>query len=270
MRLTSLAARAATGPAIAAACWSVPAVSVLGTFSTRPRQLLGARLRGPDRREVALTFDDGPSESTTRSILEELDRLKLVATFFVLGEAVRDYPALVEAIANQGHEIALHGDSHRHHLLSSPRQLRTDLAAGMSTLLEMGIKPAFYRPPYGQVALGTLVAAREMGLRIVLWNSWGREFADTDEESIVARLTRQLGPGSILLLHDSDRHSTSGTAQRAKGALEALAGRLCELELQAVRVSDLLSPVRAFETVSRPQPPRGAETRVSTGSPTSR
>ncbi len=68
--------------------------------------------RGPERAEVALTFDDGPSPRTTRRVLAALDAAGARATFFVVGHKVSQHPELTREIVERGHELGLHGFEH--------------------------------------------------------------------------------------------------------------------------------------------------------------
>src|SRR5437016_5093785 len=95
----------------AAALWAAPAAAPV----CRPLAdafHIDRRLAGPG---VALTFDDGPHPDGTPAILELLASAKATATFFLVGEQVERYPEVARAVADAGHEIALHG--YRHTLL---------------------------------------------------------------------------------------------------------------------------------------------------------
>lgn len=177
---------------------------------------------------VALTFDDGPSPATTPRILAELERLDVRATFFLLGSEVERYPWAARAVAEAGHEIAVHGHWHRNHLVRSVRAVRYDLARALDAIgTHTGQRPAWFRPPYGVVSRGTRVAAHEQGLRLVLWSSWGRDWrAHATPTSVLADLTHRLHGGATLLLHDSDATSAPGSPLVTLATLEDLVARV--------------------------------------------
>src|SRR5256885_637622 len=76
-----------------------------------------------------------------------------------------------------------------------------------------GAWPRFYRPPYGVLSAGALTAARRLGLTPVLWTCWGREWAaGATPRTVATTLTRNLGGGATVLLHDSDCTSPPGSA----------------------------------------------------------
>lgn len=190
---------------------------------------------------MALTFDDGPSPATTPAVLDALDEHGLRATFFLLGEAVAAAPELAVEVARRGHEVACHGMAHVHHLLRPPGPVLADTAGAVRQLRSLGLPPRFYRPPYGQVAAATLVAARAARCEVVLWSAWGREFAETTPEPVLDRIAAGLRPGAIVLLHDSDACSPPGTAGRTLAALSGVAEELARRRLRARTLAEVLS-----------------------------
>ncbi len=175
-------------------------------------------------------------------VLDALERAKMRATFFCLGEQARSNPSLVEEIVGRGHEIGAHGHRHSRHLLHSAGYIARDLERCTAAMSAMGVRPAFFRPPYGQVAGGSIAAARRYGLELVLWSAWGREWADQDAASVTRRIERRLGPGSIVLLHDSDASARTGTADRAAEVVGRLSETLAARGLSAVTMSELVRP----------------------------
>lgn len=216
-------------------------MAVLASFlDVPPRRVAGSLVAGPPRAEVALTFDDGPSPSGTPAVLDRLDRLGLPGTFFVLGSAAAEEPELVAEIAGRGHEVASHGMVHAHHLLRTPGWVRRDTAAAVGLLDALGVRPRWYRPPYGQVSAATLRAARRQGCSVVLWSGWGREFSERDPGRVLDRVLGALAPGAVLLLHDSSAWSTPGTAERTAEVLPAIAEGLEARGLSATTLTGLL------------------------------
>ena len=209
----------------ALAAWAAPWASALEPV----RPALFPRLAGLGAPGgVALTFDDGPDPRGTPAVLEHLDRLGWRATFFLLGSMARRNPGLAAEVAAAGHEVAVHGFAHRTHLLRHPGRLVDDVRRGRDAGAEAtGRAPAMFRPPYGTVSAGTLVAARAAGLRLVLWSSWGRDWrAGITPDDVAADLRRGLRPGATILLHDSDCTSAPGSWRTTAAALPRLADDL--------------------------------------------
>jgi peptidoglycan/xylan/chitin deacetylase (PgdA/CDA1 family) len=220
-RGAALSLTAAAGAFLADA---LPAVTVF----PRLRRSVAPRLSGVGRHgHVALTFDDGPDPVSTPSVLAELDRLGLRATFFVLGAQVRRWPSLAAEVAAAGHELALHGDRHRSHLLQSPRAVAEDVARALDAVAgATGAEPRFLRPPYGVLTGATLLAARRHRLAPVLWTAWGHDWEPTaTPTTVLSELSRDLEAGATVLLHDSDCTSAPASWRAGLGALEGLRER---------------------------------------------
>ena len=170
-----------------------------------PRFDLGGRSlrRGPAAgRAVALTFDDGPGEDTP-AVLAALATAGVRATFFVLGEAARRRPDLVRAVAERGHEVGLHGDTHARLAFAGPRRIARELDRGAEAIRAAGVEPApLFRAPHGWKGPLLTRAVEARGLRLVAWTRGVFDTARPGAEVIAARATRRMRPGEILLLHD--------------------------------------------------------------------
>jgi peptidoglycan/xylan/chitin deacetylase (PgdA/CDA1 family) len=177
-----------------------------------------------DQRHVALTFDDGPDPRSTPKFLSTLDDLGVKATFFVLGRMLARAPDLGRDLLAAGHEIALHGWSHRCLLARGPRSTHDDLARGYDTIATVtGTPPRLYRPPYGVLTAGALASARRLGLTPVLWSAWGVDWrSGATSASVLATVRRDLAGGGTILLHDSDCTSAPDSWRATLGALTPL------------------------------------------------
>ncbi len=223
------------GGAAAVASHFAPAISWFFPLTKRVfPDLMGVR----DPHEVALSFDDGPDPAFTPQVLEILRDANIKATFFMLGEMVRRYPAVARSVAAEGHEIALHGLSHRNSLLRSPRSIGYDLATAKEIIeTTTGCQVTLMRPPYGVIAPATLWNARKLGLRIVLWTSWGRDWRrPATPETVLGDLLRHGLGGGTVLLHDSDCTSAPGSTFATIGALQALIETCAQRGLRLVPV----------------------------------
>ncbi|WP_238009449.1 polysaccharide deacetylase family protein [Dactylosporangium sp. AC04546] len=186
---------------------------------------------------VALTLDDGPDPGSTPAFLTSLARLRVPATFFVLGAMAAKAPGLLRRIHDDGHEIAVHGWTHRDHLRMTPGRVHDELARTADLIAgTCGAAPVWFRPPYGILAAGSLLAAARLGLRPVLWSAWGRDWEAGATTGTVLSHLRSGGirGGATLLLHDSDCAAAPGAWRSALGALTAIAG---ECERQGLRLA---------------------------------
>ena len=88
----------------------------------------------------------------------------------------------------------------------------------------VGSRPFWFRPPYGAISSGTVLAARRLRLQMVLWTSWGKDWRDSATPlNVAAEVERGLAPGATVVLHDSDCASAPGAWRSALGSLPLLA-----------------------------------------------
>jgi len=190
---------------------------------------------------VALTFDDGPDRGIDQ-FLRELDRLRLRATFFLVGEQVERFLSAPTEIVSAGHEIAVHGYRHGLHLRRTPWELADDLRRARAIIEDAaGCTTKLYRPPYGVFSAGSWCESGRQGWQRVLWSRWGR---DWERRSTPERIARVIGTpvgGDVVLLHDSDRYSAPDSWRATLAALPIIAERLAEQSLSIGSVSDLLA-----------------------------
>lgn len=191
---------------------------------------------------VALTFDDGPDRRSTPRILDELDRLGMPATFFVLGEMHEQDPGLTREVFDRGHEIGIHGWSHRSHLFRSHRSIRRDVQRSVTAHEDVfGEPPRWFRPPYGSLSASTLGVAHRCGVRTVLWSVAGRDWSErATATSVFENVKDGLGPGATVLLHDSDCTSAPASWRSTLGALPLLADLFERRQLSPVTLSQHL------------------------------
>lgn len=199
-------------------------------------QLFGRTLiAGPDPRELALTYDDGPNPAATPQLLDLLARHNVRATFFLIGNFVGREPALARQVAAAGHTIGNHTMSHLRLSLQPASRIREELTA-CNALLEdtLGQRVRLFRPPFGARRPAVLRIARELNLTPILWNVSAHDWDPIGPEGIYRNLSEGIarnqrsGRASNLLMHDgghlglnTPRLDTVAATQRL---LEAHAG----------------------------------------------
>jgi peptidoglycan-N-acetylglucosamine deacetylase len=194
---------------------------------------LGVPRRLADIDGVAITFDDGPHPEGTPAVLEVLAAVDIKATFFLVGEQVERRPELAAEIARQGHVVALHGYTHRPQPAMSQKAVQNDVERGAAVVESAaGTTVAWHRPPYGLYSAAGLSAVRARGLRPLLWSRWGKDWRRfTTPARIARRATTNVHPGDVILLHDADFYSSTGSHERT---VEALALIVRELKRQKI------------------------------------
>jgi peptidoglycan/xylan/chitin deacetylase (PgdA/CDA1 family) len=232
-------------------------IVVVGAAAARTAPLIGCvrplraalwpQLAGVGRHDhVALTFDDGPDPKGTPRILDELARLDIRATFFLLGSMTVRHPHVARMITDAGHEIGVHGTLHVNHQLRTPTDVRNDIAQAVDLITDVtGEQPVWFRPPYGALTWASLRAASDLDLRTVLWSTWGRDWrARATPESVSSDVARHLKGGATILLHDSDCTSAPNSWHATLGALAQIAARARSenLEIGCLRDHGLVAP----------------------------
>jgi peptidoglycan/xylan/chitin deacetylase (PgdA/CDA1 family) len=179
---------------------------------------------------VALTFDDGPHPRSTPFFLRELDRRGIRATFFLLGSELARNPNLAREMTAAGHEVALHGWHHRRMVWYGPLRTYDEIARGRDLIADTtGVRPTWFRPPYGVFTTAALVSAKRLDLQPVLWTCWGWDWSSkSTPERVFQTVTKALAGGGTVLLHDSDVAGAVGAWQSTLGALPRLLDECAE------------------------------------------
>jgi peptidoglycan/xylan/chitin deacetylase (PgdA/CDA1 family) len=198
--------------------------------------------RGPStRRSVALTFDDGPSEST-QELMDVLEAHEAPATFFQCGANVARLGEVARAVAQRGHEIGNHSYSHPRFYFRSPEFFEDELARAQQTIGDIaGVKPSLFRAPFGIRWPGLGAAQQKLGLLGVMWTVIGRDWI-LPAEAIVNRVIRRVRNGAIICLHDG---RTLQPKPAVAETLEAVRRLIPMLQAEGYRletVSQLLCP----------------------------
>jgi peptidoglycan-N-acetylglucosamine deacetylase len=192
----------------AAGLW--PRSSVLGPNVTRLPAAASAQ------GAVAITIDDGPDPQATPAVLDLLASLgsrthPAHATFFCIGEQVRRHPALVRRIVAAGHSVQNHSQHHRHHFsLLGPQGLAREIGDAQALLADTtGQLPHCFRAPAGLRNPLLDPVLHRLNLHLVSWTRRGFDTRVAAPQQVLARLTRGLAAGDILLLHDGHARRTA-------------------------------------------------------------
>lgn len=167
---------------------------------------------------IYLTFDDGVDSKYTTEVLRVLKTHKIPATFFVVAEFAKDNPEIIEAIKKDGHVVGLHSLQHKNEIFQTPRNTRKDFFESMKILNGLGIKPKFFRPPWGHFSLAAINEINNENLKVILWNVIVGDWkANIDARTIADRLLSETEKGDIICLHDG-----RGKNDAPKRTVEAL------------------------------------------------
>ena len=228
----------ALGGSACAAC-ALMAYAVRGRSSAwlAPSVYRGSR----QRRSIALTFDDGPSEGTNQ-LLQILNRYQAPATFFACGMNVKRLPAVARAVAAAGHEIGNHTYSHPALYLRSRRFIRDELGAAQSIIADTtGAVPTLFRAPFGARWFGLRQAQRELNLLGVMWTVLGLDWK-LPADRIARRILSGAENGAILCLHDGRGAQSNPDIHETLEAVEQIVPVLQARGFTFQTVSQLLCP----------------------------
>jgi len=163
-----------------------------------------------NRREIALTIDDGPDPVVTPQVLDLLDRYEVRATFFCIGDKAARHPDLCREIVRRGHSIENHSQHHSHRFALLGRSgFMRELQTAQTTLTAItGRQPQFFRAPAGLRNPFLDPVLTKLGLRLTSWSARGFDTRINDTAQVSQRLLRDLRPGAILLVHDGNAART--------------------------------------------------------------
>ncbi|HWF50693.1 MAG TPA: polysaccharide deacetylase family protein [Solirubrobacteraceae bacterium] len=168
------------------------------------------RIAGSQKKEVALTFDDGPGPYTP-AILSVLDRKHVPATFFEVGFMLQYFHASTSAIVARGDPIGDHTQLHQPMSQLSPADQRNALLDQASVISQYGAPfPRLFRPPYGVYNLKTLALLHKYGMLMVMWTVDSEDYLRPGVSTIVHNVVSGARSGAIILMHDAggDRQQT--------------------------------------------------------------
>jgi peptidoglycan/xylan/chitin deacetylase (PgdA/CDA1 family) len=151
---------------------------------------------------VGLTFDDGPSNSSTPQLLNALRSAGLRATMFNEGQYAASAPAQVRAQVSAGMWVGNHSYTHPHMTQLSQQQMDSEISRTQQAIANAGGgTPKLFRPPYGETN-GTLQAVEaRYGLRQIIWDVDSQDWNNASVDAIVAANNR-LTNGQVILMHD--------------------------------------------------------------------
>ena len=183
-------------------------------------------LKDSQKRQVVLTFDDGPTELTPL-FLDLLNRYEVKAVFFCIGRQIAQYPQIVQRIKEEGHLIGNHTYSHiPQNCFASTAVMTQEIQQTDALLAQLGIVTPYFRPPYGVTNPHIAKAAKRMGKIVVGWDIRSLDTVIKDETRLWSRVVSKLTQGNIILMHD--------TSERTLHVLEQLLKYLKANDYQVV------------------------------------
>ena len=177
------------------------------------------------KQQIALTFDDGPSETTGR-VLDVLERTAAKATFFVTGIRVSRHERELKRMVSNGFQIGNHTWNHDYMDGISEDELRRSISRTSDAIRSAcGVAPTVVRPPGGVCDDASLAVLADMGLAAVFWNVDSRDWETRDAQSTVDHVLDRAKDGRVVIMHDL----YESTADAVEVIVPALVSRGFEL-----------------------------------------
>jgi len=157
------------------------------------------------KKQIALTFDDGPVMEVTDQVLQVLSAHNVKGTFFCIGERLLENRKLGQQIHQEGHLLGNHSFHHSFwfDLLPAAKMERELWQTDEEIATITGEQPEWFRPPYGVTNPALAKAAQRTGHRLAGWSIRSMDTVSKDAKAIAEKVKRQLKPGAIILFHDS-------------------------------------------------------------------
>lgn len=228
--------------ALAAGASVVAFVLVLWVAANDPTvQWFGTVITHGDRgtNRVALTFDDGPDDEFSLEIAAILDAYDTKGTFFEVGKAIDSRPDIVRRLFDGGHLLANHSYHHDYWRWLDPRYPELERTQDAFER-QLGVCPAFFRPPHGQRTPFMLARVSDRDMHTVTWDVSASDWTSTDAQQVADTILDRVQPGSIILLHDGIDGSVDADRTVVVEALPRILDGLEARGLEPVRLDELL------------------------------
>jgi peptidoglycan/xylan/chitin deacetylase (PgdA/CDA1 family) len=173
-----------------------------------------------DKKELYLTFDDGPTPEVTHWVLDTLKPFEAKATFFCIGSNVKKYPELFHQIVNEGHSIGNHTHNHIKGWKTKTKVYLENVLEAEKTIKEQIHHSSIidhrsslvnlFRPPYGQIKPKQGKKLMALGYKIVMWDVLSFDWDKTvSNQECLNHVISKSKNGSIIVFHDSVKASNN-------------------------------------------------------------
>lgn len=186
-----------------------------------------------EEKKVSISFDAAWGNEQTQSLLDTLDEYGVKATFFLVGDWVRNYPDDVKAIADAGHDVGNHSDTHPYMTQLDTSGMSSEIDACNKEIEEIiGEKPILFRPPYGDYDNRVVDTVTGKDMYCVQWDVDSLDWKNLTAEEMCSRIKNNIKCGSIVLMHNG--------AENTPQALPMIIECIQELGYEIVPISELL------------------------------
>lgn len=164
-----------------------------------------------EKKEIYLTFDDGPTPEITNFVLDELQKYEAKATFFCIGKNIKNEPEIFKRIIAEKHAVGNHTQNHLNGWKTSKKEYVEnclECESEISNAIQKCQKQQLFRPPYGKLKKKQAKKILKKGYNIIMWSVLSADF-DTSitKEECLENVLQNTTNGSIVVFHDSVKAS---------------------------------------------------------------
>lgn len=197
--------------------WSVNSPAIVGV-SAAEKELPIYCVQREDK-TVALSFDAAWGNEDTQTLIDILNKYKINATFFVVGQWVDKYPESVKALSDAGNEVMGHSNDHAHFASLSEADIKSNINACNDKIENVtGVRPTLFRCPYGEYNDLVIKTVNGMGITPIQWDVDSLDWKELSADEITSRVLNNVKSGSIILFHNAAKN----TPEALPGIIEAL------------------------------------------------
>lgn len=162
-----------------------------------------------EKKQIAISFDAAWGNDDTGTLIDILKEYEVPATFFVVGAWVDKYPESVKQLADAGHQVQNHSNTHPHMPQLSKTQMKDELETCNQKIQAVtGVEPTLFRPPYGDYDNAVIDVTKSAKMQAIQWSVDSLDWKENaTPESIYKRVTSKVKPGSIVLFHNDAEHT---------------------------------------------------------------
>ena len=159
-------------------------------------------------KKISISFDAAWGNEDTEELISILNKYKIKAKFFLVGEWVDKYPESVKALHDAGMEIANHSDKHPNMIKLSKEEMKNEIVSCNEKIKQItGYSPTLFRAPYGSYNNSLIEMLNSLNMYCIQWDVDSLDWKDLSADQIYNKVTKKVKDGSIVLFHNAALHT---------------------------------------------------------------
>lgn len=184
-----------------------------------------------EKKQVALTFDDGPDGVITPKILDVLKEKNVKASFFFIGKSVSLFPEVVKRAYKDGNLVLNHSLTHADLSNKNAKDIQGEIKGTEDKIFSLiNKRPAIIRPPYGALTQNSIDEIEKTNYKMVIWSIDTLDWSQKESSNITNNVLNNVRNGDIILMHSNGDK---------KATLEALPAIIEGLEKKGYKIVTL-------------------------------